>query len=97
MKVLREGEAITGFGVLVGDESLTFSHEFLTDVLLGFQTIESIAEAILEAAARIVDLAEEPAWSEGSGTDAGRRLEEWADGDGFVSPSLAWSELNREH
>jgi len=97
VKVLREGEAITGFGVLVGDESLTFSHEFLTDVLLGFQTIESIAEAILEAAARIVDLAEEPAWSEGSGTDAGRRLEEWADGDGFVSPSLAWSELNREH
>lgn len=97
VKVLRAGGGgITGFGVVVGDERLSFSHEFLTDVLLGFQTIESTAEAILEAAARTIDLAEQKMQSEDSETDAEQRFGELADKDGFVSPALAWSELNRE-
>lgn len=99
VKILRSGDAITGFGVAVGDDPLTFSHEFLTDVLLGFETIESTAEAILEAARRtidLIDLAEERVRSEDSGTDEEwPRLAELADKDGFVSPALAWSELNR--
>lgn len=96
VKALRSGDGIAGFGVVVGEEPLTFSHEFLTDVLLGFETIESTAEAILEAAQRTTELAEEGARTEGSGNDKEcRRPAELADSEGFVSPALAWSELNR--
>jgi hypothetical protein len=95
VKVLRSADEVTGFGVVVGDDRLTFSHEFLTDVLLGFATIESTAEAILEAAQRTIDLAEGWVRSEDLGNDEEcDRLAKLADDDGFVTP-LTWSELNR--
>jgi hypothetical protein len=47
-KVLGAPKQIEGFGVSVNDEAVTASSEFLGDVLLGFATIESTAEAMLE-------------------------------------------------
>jgi PDZ domain-containing protein len=80
-------------GIVVGEDRFSFSPEFLTDVLLGFQTIESTADSMLEAASRTVDLVEELGEPEGSMTDA-EALERLADARGFVDPVLAWRELN---
>jgi hypothetical protein len=91
--VLRSGGAITGFGVVVGQDRLAFSHEFLTDVLLGFATIESTTEAILEAAQRTIELAARRPKDLGDDVEC-ERLAELADDDGFVAPAVAWSELN---
>lgn len=96
VKILRSGKEVAGFGVVVGNDPLAFSHEFLTDVLLGFQTIESTAETILESAQRTVELAQEQVAGEGPGTDEEhQRFAELADEDGFVNPAAAWTELNR--
>ena len=96
VKLLRSGEAITGFGVVIGDEPLAFSHEFLTDVLLGFETIESTVEGMLEAAHRVIDRADGLRPAEAGNDNECRRLAELVDEDGFVSPARSWTELNRE-
>jgi hypothetical protein len=95
VKVLRSGNAVTGFGAVARGERLAFSPEFLTDVLLGFATIASTAEAMLEAAMRTMDVGGE-FWDPDSSSDQGIDwLTELAGEDGFVDPVLAWAELNR--
>jgi hypothetical protein len=95
VKVLRSGTAITGFGVVVGEEPLAASHEFLTDVLLGFATIESAVEAMLEGAERAFTLLEGRESTESKSDDIALRLAAIADEDGFISPVAARGEVHR--
>jgi hypothetical protein len=93
VKLLRSDDAVAGFGVAVGDDRVSLAPEFLTDVLLGFQTIESTAEAMLEAAQLSVELAGGPG-PQSASTEHIDRLSGLADGDGFVSPLLGWGVSN---
>lgn len=92
VKILRTGDVVTGFGVMVGNEPATFSHEFLTDVLLGFETIQSKAEYMLEAAEKFAGLAD-AIGPEHDTPHACRRYAELADENGFLNPVVAWGEL----
>jgi hypothetical protein len=93
VKLLRTDDAVAGFGVVVGDDQLSLAAEFLTDVLLGFQTIESTAEAMLEAAEQSVELADRLR-RQGSSTEQIDLPPGLADEDGFVDPALWWSIAN---